>query len=137
VEANAGIGDYWIRGGWVTACSNNDTPTDMTGIIRYDSTSTADPTSTGVTASTYCGDEDAANLVPYLALNIGNFTTADVTLEDLYLVFGSAFSWTLNSSSLYLNWSEPITLKIFKNESIFPTDYNVIPLEVCGFASLS
>jgi len=58
-----------------------------------------------------------------------------VSQEDLSFVAGAAFTWTLNSSSLYLNWSDPTTLKVFKNETIFPTDYNVVPIEVGSSSS--
>lgn len=128
VEANAVADNYWLRAGWVTACSTNANPANITGIIRYDSTSTAEPTSTGITVGTYCGDEPLASLVPYLALNVGNYI--EVTEEALGIAFQDYFLWTINSSSLYLDWSNPTTLRIFNNESIFPTDYNVVPVEV-------
>jgi hypothetical protein len=103
----------------------------MTGIIRYDSSSTADPTTTSdVTVGTYCGDEPVASLVPYLALDVGNYTDADVTEEALSFLASNAFTWTINSSSLYLNWSNPTTLRIFNNDSIWPTDYNVVAIDV-------
>lgn len=131
VEANATSGDYWLRAGWITACSTNGNPSGATGIVRYDSSSTADPTSTStVITSTNCGDEPLASLVPHLALNVGNITTADVTLEDLSFAFSSYFTWTINSSSLFLNWSDPTIIKIFNDESIFPTEYNVVAIDV-------
>src|SRR5262245_13347876 len=58
VEANADVGDYWIRGGWVDACARNTNAKDMTGIIRYDPSSTSEPTtSSNITAPTTCNDE--------------------------------------------------------------------------------
>ena len=134
VEANAVAGDYWLRGGWITACSTNENPTDMTGIVRYDSSSTKDPSTTSDVVTGTCGDEPYTSLVPYLAMDVGSFTDADVTQEDLSFAFGSAFTWTLNTSSLYLNWSDPTTLQIFNGKSIFPTDYNVVAIPV-SFAS--
>jgi FtsP/CotA-like multicopper oxidase with cupredoxin domain len=134
VEANATSGDYWLRGGWITACSTNSNPANMTGIVRYDSSSTADPTTTStVTTSTNCGDEPYASLVPYLAMNVGNFTDADVTQEALSFAFSSYFTWTINSTSLYLNWSDPTIIKIFNDDTIWPTEYNVEPIDVSSF----
>lgn len=73
VEANADVGDYWIRGGWVTACSNINNPSNITGILRYDSSSTADPTSTStVTASTSCGDEPYVRIIVALRPVLNN-----------------------------------------------------------------
>ncbi|PMD44973.1 multicopper oxidase [Hyaloscypha variabilis F] len=126
VEANAVADNYWLRAGWVTACSANLNPDNITGIVRYDNTSTADPTSTGITVGSNCGDEPLESLVPYLAINVGNYT--EVTEEALSFAFSSYFTWTINSSSLYLNWSNPTTLRIFNDELIWPTDYNVVPI---------
>jgi hypothetical protein len=132
VEANAASDDYWLRSGWISACSNNNNPDNMTGIVRYNASSTAIPTTTGINVGNYCGDEPVANLVPYLSLSVGNYTSADVTDEALSFVDGNKFTWTINSSSLYLNWSNPTTLRIFNNDSIWPTDYNVVPIDVCS-----
>ncbi|KAH8818025.1 laccase precursor [Hyaloscypha sp. PMI_1271] len=127
VEASAVADNYWLRAGWVTACAANLNPADITGIVRYDSTSTADPTSTGITVGSNCGDEPLESLVPYLAMNVGNYT--EVTEEALSFAFTNYFVWTINSSSLYLNWSNPTTLRIFNDEPIWPTDYNVVPID--------
>jgi FtsP/CotA-like multicopper oxidase with cupredoxin domain len=128
VEANAVADNYWLRAGWVTACSANLNPDNITGIVRYDNTSTADPTTTGITVGSNCGDEPLESLIPYLAINVGNYT--EVTEEALSFAFSSYFTWTINSSSLYLNWSNPTTLRIFNDELIWPTDYNVVPINV-------
>lgn len=131
VEANAATADYWLRGGWVTTCSANDNVANMTGIIRYDASSTADPVSVStVTASTDCGDEDVSDLVPYLALDVGTY--AGVISEDLSFAFGSSFTWTLNTSTLLLDWTQPTNLLIYDNATIWPTPYNVIPIDISG-----
>lgn len=85
VEANAAPGNYWLRSGWQSACATNGAPDGMTGIIRYDRSSTEDPTSTGRTPSTFCGDEDLWKLVPYLAQDVGTIT--EVEEESLYFSF--------------------------------------------------
>lgn len=86
VEANADTDDYWMRAGWITACSTNSNAAGMSGIVRYDSSSTSDPSSTTtVTASTNCGDEPIESLVPYLAMNVGDF--AETTEENLSFQF--------------------------------------------------
>jgi hypothetical protein len=129
VEANAAADNYWLRAGWVTSCSTNANAAGMTGIIRYDSSSAADPTTTGITVGTNCGDEPLASLVPHLAMDVGSYS--GVIEETLSFVASTAFTWTINSSSLYLDWANPTTLRIFNNESIFPTDYNVVAIDVC------
>ncbi|KAJ9136552.1 Multicopper oxidase [Pleurostoma richardsiae] len=128
IEANADAGDYWIRAGWVEACATNDNPDNMTGILRYDSSSTDDPTTTSsVEATTSCGDEALESLVPYLSLDVTSMPV--ITSEQMGFTFDSYFKWTINSSSLYMNWSSPTLEKIFNNESVFPTDYNCVEVD--------
>lgn len=130
VEANAAAGDYWLRGGWVAACSTINNADDITGIVRYDASSTADPTSAStVTASTSCGDEPYASIVPYLALDVGTIAAeADEVLS--FAASAAAFTWTINSSSLYLDWAAPTLEKVMAGDSVFPTDYNVVAVDV-------
>jgi len=126
VEANATAGNYWMRAGWQNSCATNYAWDNGLGIIRYDSTSTSDPTSTGPDFPASCADEDISKFVPYVPITVG-----DATYEDIVNVgyqWPGLFLWTINSSSLYLNWSDPTTLKTYNNDSIFPTPYNIYPL---------
>ena len=129
VEANADPGNYFLRAGWTTACATNENPDDMTGIVRYDASSTDDPTTTSsVEESSSCSDEPLDSLVPHLSLDVTNMPI--ITNEALGFTFDSYFKWTINTSSLYLDWASPTLLKIFNDESIFPTEYNVVALDV-------
>ena len=130
VEANAEPGDYWLRSGWQTACADNQNADGITGIVRYNASSTADPVTSSniITLSSNCADEPLSNLVPYLAMNVGNFS--EVTEETLGFVFESYFMWTINTSSLYMNWSDPTTLRVLNGQTTFPTAYNVLSVEV-------
>ena len=127
VEASAEPGDYWLRGGWQSECSANQNPDNITGIVRYDAESTALPTTTGITVSDNCGDEPSASLVPYLALDVGSHDT--IIEEDIGIAIQGYLLWTINSSSLYLNWSEPTNMRVYNRENIFPTDYNILSVE--------
>ncbi|KAK3314568.1 Cupredoxin [Apodospora peruviana] len=127
VEANAAPGDYWLRGGWVSSCMMNRNAGNITGIVRYDASSTADPTSTSnVTITTSCLDEPAASLVPHVALDVTNIP--NITLEDLSFTFDTYFKWTVNTSSLLLDWANPTVERILNGDPIFPTPYNVVPV---------
>lgn len=123
IEANNTAGDYWLRAGWQSACSSNGDPTGMTGIVRYDSASTADPTTTGGTVSTFCGDEDLSDLVPYLSQDVGTITGTEE--EALYFSFGSYFTWTLNGTAFYIDYTRPTLDYVYDNETDFPAEYNV------------
>ena len=133
VEANAPPGDYWLRAFWVGACVGvaNDHPEDSTGIIRYDVNSTSDPTSvSAVKAPTTCIDEPLESLVPHMVFDVTNI--AGTTVEDLSmrLTHEALFTWTINSSSLVLDWSNPTLKQVFDHEPIFPTEYNVVSVDV-------
>ena len=53
---------------------------------------------------------------------------AGTTVEDLSvrLTHEVLFTWTINSSSLVLDRSNPTLKRVFNHESIFPTEYNVV-----------
>lgn len=135
VEANAKSGDYWLRAVWPPSCTaQNKNPLNITGIVRYDGSSNADPISEPTALMRQgCGDEPLKSLVPYLALDVKN--TRTITTEVLNNSFvdfdsDSIFTWTLNSSSLMLDWSQPTLQRVLNNDSIFPTDSNIVSVEV-------
>lgn len=133
VEANAAIGNYWLRAIWETACSANDNPNNILGIVRYlGANNTSDPTSIVGNFSDNCGDEPLSNLVPYLELDVGDPATEKEL--DLSGNFGNLFTWAINSSSLRLNLTDPTFLRIVNNEQTFPTDYNAISVPVVNEA---
>jgi hypothetical protein len=90
VEANAVADNYWLRAGWVLSCLTNGSLNNITGIARYDSTSADEPTSAGITVGTNCGDEPLESLVPYLAMNVSNYS--EVTEDSLSFPFSSYFT---------------------------------------------
>lgn len=129
VEASAAPGDYWLRGGWVHACGGvaNDLPENMTGIVRYDADSTKKPASKStVHPPSSCGDEAQANLVPHMKMDVTN--VAGITIEHLrvQLTHERLFQWTINSTSLALDWSTPTLGRMLHNDTVFPASYNVV-----------
>jgi hypothetical protein len=131
VEANNNTEtNYWMRAG-IPACTNlvdNTKKANITGIIRYDSTSTADPTTSGLDVSKlqgHCADEDRKNLIPHLPLDVAQVDNSTITFEDLAF---AARVWTLNSKSLNLSWSDPTILRISEGKPIFPAEYNVVAI---------
>jgi FtsP/CotA-like multicopper oxidase with cupredoxin domain len=130
VEANAEPGDYWLRSGWNLNCANNRNAADITGIVRYDASSTAEPeTESSVTASTSCLGEPVAKTVPHLSLDVTNMR-GGVVYEEVGTTFDDYFKWTINTSSLLLDWSNPTMGQIFEGKSLFPTEYNVVAVDV-------
>jgi FtsP/CotA-like multicopper oxidase with cupredoxin domain len=125
-KTNRAVDNYWLRATWQSTCNANGNPDGILGIVRYDAASTALPTTTGRSYPDDCGDEPYASLVPHLPLDVGR--NGALSSLELGANFTNILQWTLNSSSLYLNWSDPTNLRIANNQSVFPTDYNVYPL---------
>lgn len=133
VEANADPGDYWLRAFWVNKCAGtaNDHPEDSTGIVRYDATSTDDPTTVSIVdPPTICSDEPLKNLEPHLNVDVSNI--GGITLEELRVRFTheALFTWTINSSTLQLEWSNPTLERVYNNDTSFPTELNVVSVDV-------
>jgi hypothetical protein len=126
VEADAAVGDYWMRAGWQNTCAPNRAAGNDLGIIRYNSSSTDDPVSVSPIFTASCADEPIEKFTPYVPITVG--AASYEQLVEAGYAYPGLFLWTMNGSSLYLNWSNPTTLKAYKNESIFPTQENVEPL---------
>lgn len=118
VTANATAGDYWLRAIAQTACSDNANPDNIKGIIRYDSSSTADPT-TNVTASATvdeCVDEPMASLVPYVVVDASD---ADVS-EDFAVTVGATagkFTWSMGETTFLNDWNYPSIQQVYESGS--------------------
>lgn len=109
VTANANADNYWLRAIAQTACSNNANPDNIKGIIRYDSTSTADPTTNVTSAASVdeCVDEPTTSLVPYLKIDASDL--ADVS-DDFSVAVGSTaglFTWSMGDSTFVNDWDYP------------------------------
>lgn len=111
VTATATTGDFWLRAIPQESCSDNGNVNNILGIVRYDSSSTADPTSTAYsTLVDSCLDEASSDLVPYLAMDVGTVVSQDDELATLG--FGTVIEWTMNAVSFVSEWDYPTTLAI-------------------------
>lgn len=104
-------------------CSDNDNVDGILGIVRYDSASTADPTTTAYTYTDSCDDIPMASLVPYLPLDAGAATTSN----DLDVTVGvdtatDFIYWYVAGSDLYLNWSNPTLNQVYEGETFITSD---------------
>jgi hypothetical protein len=130
VEASEAADNYWLRAIWQTTCLGNDNADNILGIIRYDgSSTTTDPVTTVGSFNNSCGDESLSNLVPHLNLTVGDFATEE-ELDIAFSIANNLFTWTVNTTSLLLDWADPTELRILNNETIFPTNYNVHEITV-------
>lgn len=120
-------GDFWLRSITQTSCSSNDAADDIKGIIRYDNSSTADPTTSVYSYTDSCLDEDASNLVPYLAIDasasdeISTNALGMQTIDDTTL-------WAFNSTVFRTKWENPTLLQVAEGNDTWTSAQEVIKL---------
>ncbi|KAL1889965.1 hypothetical protein Sste5346_008543 [Sporothrix stenoceras] len=134
VTANAttteSVTDFWMRAIMVQSCSDNDSPNNVLGIVRYDSSSTSDPTSTAWSSATddgtvACADEPMASLVPYLAVAATDDPTNTTTFAvDLYTSNGIGL-WEMGATSFVSQWDYPTLLQVSEGNDTWGTAQNV------------
>jgi FtsP/CotA-like multicopper oxidase with cupredoxin domain len=128
VNADQTAGDYWMRSIPQTFCSSNDNTDNIKGIVRYDSTSTADPTTTAYTFTDDCDDESqSTDLVPYLALDAG---AASITNDEVVTVgkVGNVFKWFMEATTFVSPWDNPTLLQVYNGNTTFNTSEHVVEI---------
>ncbi|KAF3764262.1 hypothetical protein M406DRAFT_346480 [Cryphonectria parasitica EP155] len=111
VTATETTGNFWMRAIPQEACSDNDNVDNILGIIRYDSSSTDDPTTTVYDDLTdSCADEDITSLVPYLTVDLGSISEEDD--EEAGLSLSTTIKWAMNDISFVSEWDYPTVMAI-------------------------
>lgn len=121
VEANQDVADYWMRAVPQTGCSSNNNTADIRAIIRYDSSSTADPTTTAydTLSDGTCDDVDLSSLVPYLTQTVTD-PTADADLPvSVSVNSANLFKWQIGQNSMLVEWADPSLLQIYDGNATF------------------
>jgi hypothetical protein len=137
-EQNNANCNYWIRTRIATGCGTVAQDDETTGIIRYNATATAVPTSIPNDDRTLCEDEPVEKLRPVFKWDIEklqndreNFTfDADIEANNPlpYLPNTSpALRWDLTETPLFLDYGNPSILNTHNNtyfESNFTATVN-------------
>ena len=132
-EWNSGNSDYWIRTYTPVTCQNRVYPSSedttalstymLSGILRYNKTSTKDPTTTPWPDVTNrpCEDEPSSSLKPIVERIVGTASNGvrGESFDTMYVEKGSyplaRFAMKPNPSTNYynfqINYSDPILLK--------------------------
>ncbi|KAF2842542.1 multicopper oxidase [Patellaria atrata CBS 101060] len=125
---NQTSGNYWIRA-VPQSCSSHTNPMNIKGILRYDSTSTADPTTSGISTRTACQDEPINKLVPVVNTPVGPAQkTHDLPLGLTRDVNGR-FIWTMNSTNMLVDLKNPSIMRAAANNFTFAKQEAVINVE--------
>lgn len=121
-------GNFWLRAIPQEACSETSAVDNVKGIIRYDSSSTADPTTSAYSYTDSCADEDSSNLVPYLPLNASDTYTYGEDEEVAVQVTDNALLWTMNKTSFRTEWENPTLKQVANGSAPFTAKQHVIQL---------
>lgn len=128
ITASESSGDYWMRSIPQVSCSDNDNADDIKGIVRYDSSSTSDPTTSAYSYTDSCDDEDMSDLVPYLALD----AEANVLAEDSTVTVGkntaNVFKWYMSSTTFLVDWANPTLKQAVDDDTEWTDEQHVISL---------
>ncbi|TVY82302.1 Laccase-2 [Lachnellula suecica] len=124
--ANATSDNYWLRAILQATCSNNLNADNVLGIIRYDSSSTADPTSVAVAAASEdtCEDEVASNLVPYLAITAAASDYSDDFAVQLVQSSVGGL-WEMGEHSFFNYWDYPTVLQAYEGNDTWTDEQEV------------
>ncbi|KAJ0422380.1 extracellular dihydrogeodin oxidase/laccase [Aspergillus carlsbadensis] len=121
-------GDFWLRAIPQTSCSESDATDKVKGIIRYDGSSSADPTTSAYSYTDSCDDESPSDLVPYLALSASD-TYAYGTSENVEVqVTDNALLWLMNKTTFRTQWEYPTLLQVAEGNTTWLATQRVIHL---------
>lgn len=119
--------NFWIRAIPQSPCSStNENVDNIRGILSYAST-TSTPETDGWDYGDDACDDETPNLVPYISKSVGDAVA--VTEEaGITTIDGGLFRWTLNSTSLLVDWKNPTLLQVVDGVTEFESDDSVIQL---------
>jgi hypothetical protein len=138
INANQTVDNYWIRvatGGGGTCDAQNSNAANIRSILRYSGAPTSNPTSTG-SEPTGCSDE--TNVVPYISSTVPSGTPNDLSIgfNPIGPNGGILVQWTVNGSSLAVNWSNPTLEYVINGQNNFPTSENIYPIGPANVVSI-
>jgi FtsP/CotA-like multicopper oxidase with cupredoxin domain len=133
VNADQETADYWMRAVPQSSCSSNANSADIRAIVRYSSSSTADPTSTADInlSNADCNDELLSNLVPYLPQTVVD-PRQDQDLGVSIAASGNLFKWQIGLNSMLVEWANPSLLQISEGNVTFESQENVYKLDTAN-----
>ena len=127
ITADQDPGDYWIRAIPQVSCSSALNADNIRAVLRYDSSSTSDPTSTAWAQTDSCVDVDSSSLVPYLSQSVTSPTGSDLDV-NVFFNSESFFRWEIAPNSMQVEWADPTLMKVYEGNTSFADDTCVYEL---------
>lgn len=108
-----------------SACSDVESPDNIRGVVYYgDAAGT--PATTAYDYTDSCDDE-TENLFPYVSQDVESSAWKDLESASL-AIDGGLFKWTLNSTSMLVEWENPTLEMIMNGITEYETQDAVIEL---------
>ncbi|KAI1473144.1 putative multicopper oxidase [Daldinia caldariorum] len=118
--------NFWMRAIPQSACSaTNDNADNIRGIVSYTDTA-SEPETTGYDYEDSC-DDDSSNIVPYISKTVGSTDAVTDEVAGIAITNG-LFKWTLNSTSMLVDWANPTLKQVMEEVTDFETDDSVLQL---------
>lgn len=118
--------NFWVRAIPQEACSDNDAGDNIKGIISY---GTVDlPTTTEYEYTDSCADEPSESLVPYVSKTVSSETWDIDEGVSVGINTDGYFRWTMNETSMTVDWANPSLMQIWNGTEIWETDDAVVKL---------
>jgi len=121
-------GNFWMRAIPQSSCSETDATDKVKGIIRYDNSSTADPTTSAYSYTDSCADEEPSNLIPYLKVDASDTYTYKAGENVEVQVTDNAMLWLMNRTSLHTQWEYPTLLQVAEGNDTWLARQRLISL---------
>lgn len=120
VNADQPVGDYWMRSDNQQICAQLQWPRDIKGVVHYQGSERATPTSSPKEYVEDCNDEPYESLTPYSPMDVGE---QEVEISKLVAAGPSPanpslFKWTLGGTAFRSEFGEPTLRTISQNGSI-------------------
>ncbi|MCJ1439432.1 hypothetical protein MMC27_008826 [Xylographa pallens] len=137
-EYPATDGNYWLRTWPAKGCGRyRDTPSEKTGVIRYNSSSTSDPTTQNRDYSLKCRDQDYNTLRPFHEWQVGppgNLAKNSYFEVGLDPTSGKPFypedkqlnRWNMFTDTMWLDFSNPTLANINRSCPTWDKNFVVI-----------
>ncbi|KAB8225107.1 Cupredoxin [Aspergillus novoparasiticus] len=121
-------GDFWLRAIPQEACSETDAVDNIKGIIRYNNSSTVEPTTSPYSYTDSCSDESSSDLIPYLAINASENYVYSTSEDVAVQVTENALLWTMNKTSFRTQWDYPTLMQVAENNHTWTAKERIIHL---------
>lgn len=119
---------FWMRAVPQSACSGNENPGNIKGIVYYGA-ATATPTTTAPDYEDSCEDMDAALLVPRVPQAAGAMDSLNSQAATAGLNDDGFFRWYLNSTTMIVDWGNPTLLQLDNGQREFEASNAVVVLD--------